>query len=189
MPESSRHYQAAAESKSLEVPKARQAKSAQTTMLQRPHEIQWSPAEVTLPWPLPREQSAGAERSNVPDLCFLLLMLTPACSAPVPPAAALIHEWVMSACSTGKSLLEESVTHWNRDKRLCKAECTVAPTKAMPCACAGGRGGPLQDSPRRTQSSHGNCPQVAWDPSEQVLSGTVPRQDSINLTSPEDLSA
>ena len=121
-------------------------------MPQRPHEIDWPPAEVTLPWPLPREQSAGAERSNVPVLCFLLLMLTPApaSSAPVPPAAALIHEWVMSACSTGKSLLEESVTHWDRDKRLYKAECIVVPAKAMPCVRAtgrgGGGGGSLQDS-------------------------------------------
>ena len=141
--ESSRLYQAAAEPESLEAPKARRAKSVQTTMPQRPHEIDWSPAEVTLPWPLPREQSKGAERSNVAVLCFLLLMLTPACSAPVPPAAALIHEWVMSACSTGKSLLEESVTHWDRDKRLCKAECIVVPAKAMPCvrATEGGGGG------------------------------------------------
>ena len=47
--ESRRLHQAAAESENLEVPNARQAKSVESTMLQRPHKANWSPAKFTLP--------------------------------------------------------------------------------------------------------------------------------------------
>ena len=46
--ESRRLHQAAAESENLEVPNGKQAKSVVSTMLQRPHKTNWSPAEVTL---------------------------------------------------------------------------------------------------------------------------------------------